>query len=88
MTEKTSIIEFPCHFPVKIIGNNKGYFLTEIRQLVNKHFPDFPEVELTPRHSAQNSYIAVTVTVYAESQAQLDNFYRDLTQHPDIKMVL
>ncbi|KTD50897.1 HP0495 family protein [Legionella quateirensis] len=87
MTKK-SIIEFPCDFPIKIIGVNSEIFLEEIRMIVNEHFPDFNHDNLTHKLSEKSSYLAITVTVYAINQEMLDSFYQDLTKHPDVKMVL
>ena len=85
---KTSLIEFPCHFPVKIMGINSPTFLEEIREITLKHFPNIEQEKITHKMSKGNNYLAITVTVYAENQEMLDGFYRAITQHPEIKMVL
>ncbi|CAM2910274.1 YbeD family protein [Legionella worsleiensis] len=87
MTNK-SIIEFPCDFPVKIIGINSDVFLEEIKTIVNVHFPAFDHKNLTHKVSEKSSYLAITVTVCATNQEMLDSFYQDLTKHPHVKMVL
>lgn len=85
---KTILIEFPCYFPIKIIGINSELLLNEIRQIVINHFPTFENEHLTHKTSEQNKYLAITVTVYAENQISLDGLYQDLSQHPAVKMVL
>lgn len=85
---KTSLLEFPCHFPIKIMGNNSPNFLDEIRQITLKHFPTIENEKITHKLSKGNNFLAITVTVYAENQEMLDAFYQDVTKHPDIKMVL
>ncbi|HAT1805051.1 TPA: DUF493 domain-containing protein [Legionella pneumophila] len=85
---KTTLIEFPCYFPIKIIGINSELLLNEIRQIVINHFPIFENEHLTHKTSEQNKYLAITVTVYAENQISLDGLYQDLSQHPAVKMVL
>jgi uncharacterized protein len=85
---KTTLIEFPCHFPIKIMGNNSPNFLEEVREITHKHFPDIEHEKITHKLSQGNNYLAITVTVYAQNQAMLDAFYEDVTKHPDIKMVL
>ena len=87
MTQKT-LIEFPCYFPIKIIGNNSSTFLEEVRQITGTHFPNFKQDTLTYKISKDANYIAITVTVFAENQRMLDAFYRAITEHPEIKMVL
>ncbi|HAT8103258.1 TPA: DUF493 family protein, partial [Legionella pneumophila] len=56
--------------------------------IVINHFPTFENEHLTHKMSEKNKYLAITVTVYAESQISLDGLYQDLSQHPDVKMVL
>ncbi|MDP3268606.1 MAG: DUF493 domain-containing protein [Legionella sp.] len=85
---KTTLMEFPCNFPVKIIGVNAQAFIDDIKTMVTKHFPDFSESEFTSQTSNQNKYVAITVTVPAKNQEMLDAFYQEVTKHPDIKMVL
>ncbi|CZG05430.1 TPA: DUF493 domain-containing protein [Legionella pneumophila] len=85
---KTTLIEFPCYFPIKIIGINSELLLNEIRQIVINHFPTFKNEHLTHKTSEQDKYLAITVTVYAENQISLDGLYQDLSQHPAVKMVL
>lgn len=85
---KTTLIDFPCHFPIKVMGTNSPTFLEEIREITLKHFPNIEHEKITHKMSKGNNYLAITVTVYAENQEMLDAFYQDLTKHPDIKMVL
>ncbi|KTC89052.1 DUF493 domain-containing protein [Fluoribacter dumoffii] len=85
---KTTLIEFPCYFPIKIIGSNSPVFLEEIWQMTITHFPNTEEDALTHKLSKDSNYLAITVTVFAENQDMLDAFYRAVTQHPEVKMVL
>jgi len=88
MADKKSLIEFPCHFPIKIIGTNSAAFAEEIRAITVKHFPDTPNSFIVSKESEKGNYLAMTVTIYTRSQEELDVFYLELTKHPDIKMVL
>lgn len=85
---KTTLLEFPCHFPIKIMGTNSPNFLDEIRRITLQHFPAIEDEKITHKLSKGNNFLAITVTVYAENQEELDAFYQDVTKHPDIKMVL
>lgn len=88
MTTKKTLIEFPCNFPIKIIGNNSLEFLQEIKLIAIKHFPMLKSDDLIHKTSQNSSYLSITVTVFAENQLMLDEFYREVTRHPDVKMVL
>jgi uncharacterized protein len=87
MTQKT-LIEFPCYFPIKIMGSNTSIFLEDIRQITLNHFSDFKHDALVYKESKNANYIAITVTIFAQNQDMLDAFYREITKHPDVKMVL
>lgn len=88
MTDEKSLIQFPCHFPIKIIGKNSKDFATEIKAITMKHFSETPEVAIVCQESQKGNYLSITVTIYVHNQDALDAFYGELTKHPDIKMVL
>lgn len=85
---QTTLMEFPCNFPVKIIGINSLVFIGDVKSITIKHFPNFKDEDLTHKISEKNNYLAITAIVYAENQMMLDAYYQELTKHPDIKMVL
>jgi uncharacterized protein len=88
MTDNESLIEFPCNFPIKIIGNNTAYFATEIIEITRKHFPNTPDEVIIMQESQHGNYLSLTITVYVHNKQTLDALYLELTKHPDIKMVL
>lgn len=86
MTE--SLIQFPCDFSVKIIGINAPGFDTRIFEIVKKHFINYAESMAIKKTSKNGNYLAITVTVFAENKTMLDAFYQEISQHPEVKMVL
>lgn len=88
MTDKETLIEFPCNFPIKIIGKKTSNFATEIIEITRKHFPDTADKDIVYQESQQGNYQSLTITVYTHNKASLDALYLDLTKHSDIKMVL
>jgi putative lipoic acid-binding regulatory protein len=88
MAENETLMEFPCEFPIKIIGNNTEAMKTAITEITCRHFVTFVPETIEFKNSAKGNYLAITVTVLAENQEMLDAFYREVTQHPEIKMVL
>lgn len=87
MTEET-LIQFPCDFPVKIMGFNTNNFFEDIKKITLSHFPDTPEQKIVSKPSKGNMYLGITVTVHVKDKVSLDNFYKAVTKHPHIKMVL
>lgn len=86
--ERQTLLEFPCDFPLKIMGHNHVEVTTTIITIVQTHAPDFDHSTVETRPSSQGTYVSLTCTVRATSQAQLDNLYRELSSHPLIKYVL
>ncbi len=87
MSEET-LFEFPCEFPVKIMGLRQDGFAQAIAELVQRHAPEFDPAAMTMRPSKEGKYLALTCTIQATSKEQLDALYRDLTAHPWVKMAL
>lgn len=88
MEPTTSLIEYPCDFPIKIMGKSAEGFAQNIGEIVLKHAPDFDLASMEMRTSSTAKYISLTCTVRATSRFQLDALYRDLCDHPMVAMVL
>ena len=87
MTKKT-LIEFPCDFPIKIIGTNSENFTNELKSIALKHFPKMKADAISEQASKRSNFLSLTVVVFAKNQEMLDAFYNEITKHPDVKMVL
>ncbi|MDN7971009.1 YbeD family protein [Burkholderia multivorans] len=87
-TPKESLLEFPCDFPIKIMGKAHPEFKDTIFKVVSVHDNEIDLEKIEERASSGGNYTGLTVTVRATSQEQLDNIYRALTGHPMVKVVL
>lgn len=85
---RPTLIEFPCEFPLKIMGASVPDFAQTIAAVVIKHAPDFNAASMEMRPSKAGNYLSLTCTVRAVSQDQLDAIYLELTAHPMVKVVL
>jgi putative lipoic acid-binding regulatory protein len=88
MSETESLLEFPCDFPIKVMGEARDDFVQAVVMVVQAHAPDFDAAAFEMRASGKGNYLAVTCTIRATSKQQLDNLYRDLSSHPYVKIVL
>lgn len=90
MTEegRTTLLEFPCAFPIKIMGARVDDFAQTVLEVVLRHAPDFDAAAMQMRPSSKGNYLSITCTVNATSQAQLDALYIELSSHPMVKVVL
>ncbi len=85
---RQSLLEFPCDFPLKIMGPRTDDFAQVVAAVVVRHAPDFDPATTEMRPSKAGNYLALTCTIRAVSQAQLDSLYRELSSHPMVKVVL
>jgi len=85
---KDTIMEFPCEFPIKAIGYQHERFANSVLALVQRHCPSASTSSLTTRPSHQGRYLAVTITITADSRQQLDAIYMDLTACDDVLMAI
>lgn len=83
-----SLLEFPCAFPLKIMGPRRDDFAQTVVDIVLRHAPDFAAETVEMRVSGAGNYLSVTCTIQAVSRAQLDGLYRELSAHPAVKLVL
>lgn len=88
MAEQESLIEFPCDFPIKVMGETRDDFAQTIVEVVRQHSPDFDADRVEMRASSGGRYLSLTCNVYVTSKPQLDDLYRSLTSHPIVKVVL
>ena len=80
-TEKESLIDFPCDFPVKVMGAAIPEFHTCIENIAKKHDPEFITDEITQNTSKTGKYVSLTLNIHAKDKAQLDRLYQELTDH-------
>lgn len=83
-----SLLEFPCDFPLKVMGRMEAGFAQEIVAIVKRFAPEFDESSLQMRPSSKKNYLSLTCTIRATSREQLDSLYRELCDHPTVVMVL
>ncbi|MDF1653492.1 MAG: DUF493 domain-containing protein [Coxiellaceae bacterium] len=86
--QHSSPIQFPCDFVIKVMGKQQDSFKQTVLKHVQQHYPDIKQSDLSERASKDGNYLAITVTVHAESQDDLDKLYKDLTSDPEVLMAL
>jgi len=86
--DQDTIMKFPCQFPIKVMGTASDDFDTMVVEIIKKYVTELPKDAVKSRLSQEGNYVAVTVTIEAESRQQLDNIYLDLTEHKKVLMAL
>lgn len=83
-----SLLEFPCRFPIKMMGRDGDTFRQVAIELVETHTGKIPADAISESHSRKGNFLSITVTIDAESQQQLDNIYQALCDHEEILVAL
>ena len=88
-----TLLKFPTPFPIKAMGrmhskeSDEG-FAQMVLGVVLKHAPDFDAGTVEMRPSKKGNFISVTATINAQSKAQIDAIYLELTGNPLVLMAL
>lgn len=85
---KDSLIDYPSLFPIKVMGLKAEGFVHAVTEIAARFDPQFDASTIELRPSSGGKYLGVTITVTATSRTQLDDLYRALTSHPQVKVVL
>jgi hypothetical protein len=88
MAENAELIDYPCDFPIKILGHTQAGFAQAVLEIVRRHAPDFDAATMELRASKRRKYLSVTCVIRATSREQVDGLYQELCDHPMVVMVL
>lgn len=83
-----SLLEFPCEFPIKMMGRDTPQFRTTARSLVENLSGPVGDEAVRIALSSNGSFVSVTVTITATSQNLLDDIYRAVSAHDDVLLAL
>jgi putative lipoic acid-binding regulatory protein len=74
-----TLFNFPCDFPLKVMGKRSDDFRSLVVGIIQKHAGPVPPDKIEERPSKDGNYLSLTCTIHAQSKAQLDAIYRELT---------
>lgn len=86
--EKKSLLEFPCDFAIKVMGEADENFSSTVIGIIKQHYKNFNASKIEMKGSSNGKYISLTCNVYVASQKQLDKIYIDLSKSPMTEFVL
>ena len=86
--ETTTLLEFPCRFPIKAMGRKSDDFESIVKGIVLGHAELWPDVPVYVAPSKEGNFISITTVIEARSQQQLDAIYQDLTDCDQVLMAL
>jgi len=81
-------IEFPCDYPIKVIGDNDSDFHALVVETVKEHAPDLDESTIKLNPSRNGTFVSVRFTIRATGKQQLKAMHVALMATGRVKMVL
>lgn len=83
-----TLLEFPCEFPIKMMGRDEAGFRRTAIALIEEHTGTLRDDAIRTSSSSRGNFLSITVTITAESRAQLDDIYRSLSASEAILVAL
>ena len=88
ISQQETLFEFPCRFPVKVMGRSEDSFEALVTDIILSHAEISVGEQVTTNPSGSGKFISVTVTIEALSKDQLDRIYQDLTDCEQVLVAL
>lgn len=89
MTEQEAPkIEFPCDYPIKVMGEAQVELHEHVLQVMDTHAPGFDRSKITIRDSSKGRWQSITLVITATGKPQLEAIFADLKTSRLVKMVL
>ena len=86
--DKKPEIEFPCKYPIKVLGEAHPDLNQHVIDVMNRHASTITDSDLSAKNSSKGKWQSITVTIIATGKPQLDAIFADLKTSSRVKMVL
>jgi uncharacterized protein len=86
--EKSIKIEFPCDYPIKVVGDAVSDFNTIVLDIILKYSPDLNRSSINIKDSKNSNYRSLSVTIIATGKDQLSRLFEELKSTGIVKLVL
>lgn len=81
-------IEFPCDYPIKVLGRSDEDYVSVIFEVFERHSPGFDRSTVSMRASGKGTFTAITITIIATGPDQLSALHEDLMGTGRVQMVI
>ncbi len=70
------------------MGRDQREFRDAVMTLIEQHAGKIPGDAIRTALSRNGNFLSITITIKAQNQQQLDDIYRDLTEHDEILVAM
>ncbi len=81
-------IEFPCRYPIKVVGRAEPEFEPQVISAVRTLAPGFSDADVSSRASSKGRFSSITIFITATGEDQLGEIFTELKKISSVKMVL
>ncbi len=81
-------IEFPCEYPIKVMGKSHPGLHNLVVEVMERHAPGFDQASIAVKESSKGTFRSITVTITATGVDQLQAIFDDLKDHELVHMVI
>lgn len=81
-------IEFPCRYPLKVVGNAGQDFQSFVIEVLERHAGAIAEEHIEINPSRNGRFLSVRVTITATGEEQLQAIFQELKASGRVHMVL
>jgi uncharacterized protein len=85
---KAPVLEFPCAYPLKIMGQASPVFTEQVLAVCSQEAPGFDRELVRILPSSKGRFVSVHVVIQAQGPEHIERLYQALKALPDLKMVL
>jgi len=88
MDRAPPVIEYPCPWPISVVGAAAGDFRDLVETIVARHAPDFERESSRVQLSGGGRFMSVRITIRATGPEQLQALFEELKGSGRVHMVL
>ncbi|MCP4814989.1 MAG: DUF493 domain-containing protein, partial [Planctomycetaceae bacterium] len=81
-------IEFPCDYPIKVLGRSGENYQTIIMEVFERHAPGFDRETIIVKASGKGTFTSLTIVITATGPQQLEALHQDLLATGQVQMVI
>lgn len=81
-------IEYPCDYPIKVIGESSPSFLDDVLVIVQKYDSTMALDKVKERASREGNYKSITLLLWATSEQQIKDVFAELKTCEAVRLVL
>ncbi len=81
-------IEFPCQYPIKVLGRHTDDFREIVIDVMTRHTGAVHDAQVSEKPSGKGTFVSITIIITATGKEQIQAIFDDLKATGRVKMVL